>query len=220
MLTIVDYEMGNLRNVYMAFRRLGLESRVTSDPRELRAAEALVLPGVGAFGDAIDNIRRMGLEEPILQAIDEDRPFLGICVGLQLLFEVSEEMGEHRGLGVLPGRVRRFPRDLTVPHMGWNQIHQEKDVPLWRGLPDGSYAYFVHSYYVDPEAQTVIAARTDYGEDEAGEYLRPPIIYTSAVARGNLYAIQFHPEKSQNVGERILCNFAIQAGLLREEENT
>ncbi len=217
MLTIVDYGMGNLRNVYMAFRRLGIESHVTSDPRKVRDAEVLVLPGVGAFGDAIDTIRRMGLEEAIIEAIAEDRPFLGICVGLQLLFEVSEEMGQHRGLAVLPGRVRRFPRDLTVPHMGWNQIHQEKDVALWRDLPDGSYAYFVHSYYVDPEEEDVIAARTDYGEDEAGEYIRPPVIYTSAIARGNLYAIQFHPEKSQDVGERILRNFAIQAGLLEEE---
>ncbi|MEA3406694.1 MAG: imidazole glycerol phosphate synthase subunit HisH [Chloroflexota bacterium] len=216
MLTIIDYEMGNLRNVYMAFRRLGVEPRVTSDPREIREAEALVLPGVGAFGDAIDTIRRMGLEEAILEAIDEDRPFLGICVGLQLLFELSEEMGEHRGLGVLPGRVRRFPRDLTVPHMGWNQIHQAKDVPLWRGLPDGSYAYFVHSYYVDPEEKELIAARTDYGKDEAGKYVHPPIVYTSAIARDNLYAIQFHPEKSQNVGERILRNFSVQAGLLGE----
>lgn len=216
-LTIVDYEMGNLRNVYMAFRRLGLECRITSDPGKIRCAEALVLPGVGAFGDAIDNIRRMGLEEPILETIAEDRPFLGICVGLQLLFEVSEEMGEHRGLGVLPGRVRRFPKGLTVPHMGWNQIHQEKDVPLWCGLPDGCYAYFVHSYYVEPEEEALVAARTDYGEDEAGEYVRPPIVYTSAVVRGNLYAIQFHPEKSQDVGERILRNFAIQAGLFKEE---
>ncbi|MFP3896099.1 MAG: imidazole glycerol phosphate synthase subunit HisH [Anaerolineales bacterium] len=217
MLTIVDYEMGNLRNVYMAFRRLGVESRITSNPLEVRDAEVLVLPGVGAFGDAIDTIRHMGLEEAIIEAIGEDRPFLGICVGFQLLFEVSEEMGEHRGLGVLPGRVRRFPRDLTVPHMGWNQIHQAKDVPLWRDLPDGSYAYFVHSYYVDPEKEDVIAARTDYGQDEAGEYIRPPVIYTSAIARDNLYAIQFHPEKSQDVGERILRNFAIQAGLLKEE---
>jgi glutamine amidotransferase len=209
--------MGNLRNVYMAFRRLRVESRVTSDPKDVRDAEVLVLPGVGAFGDAIDTIRRMGLEEPILEAIDEDRPFLGICVGLQLLFEASEEMGEHRGLGVLAGRVRRFPRDLTVPHMGWNQIYQERDVPLWRGLPDGSYAYFVHSYYVDPEDEDVIAATTDYGEDEAGEYIRPPVIYTSAIARGNLYAIQFHPEKSQNVGERILRNFALHVGLLEDD---
>lgn len=217
MLTIIDYGMGNLRNVYMAFRRLRVESRVTSDPKDVRDAEVLVLPGVGAFGDAIDTIRRMGLEEPILEAIDEDRPFLGICVGLQLLFEASEEMGEHRGLGVLAGRVRRFPRDLTVPHMGWNQIYQERDVPLWRGLPDGSYAYFVHSYYVDPEDEDVIAATTDYGEDEAGEYIRPPVIYTSAIARGNLYAIQFHPEKSQNVGERILRNFALHVGLLEDD---
>jgi glutamine amidotransferase len=201
-LAIIDYGVGNLRSVDMAFRRLGVDARVTSEASVIRRAEAVVLPGVGAFGDAIGNLRALGLEEVVLRAIQDDVPFLGICVGLQLLFEVSEEMGEHRGLGVLPGRVRRFPSSLTVPHMGWNQIHQRKAAPLWRDVPDGSYAYFVHSYYADAEDPTVIAATTDYGSD-----------YVSAVARGNLFAIQFHPEKSQDVGERILANFLTVAGL-------
>jgi len=164
-LTIVDYGIGNLRSVYMAFRRLGLEARVTSDIAAIRRAEALVLPGVGAFGDSMARIRALRLEDTLVASIREGKPFLGICIGLQLLFEVSEEMGEHRGLGVLAGRVRRFPDSLTVPHMGWNQIHQRRDIPLWRGLPDDSYAYFVHSYYVEPEDPSVIAATTDYGFD-------------------------------------------------------
>jgi imidazole glycerol-phosphate synthase subunit HisH len=206
MLTIIDYGAGNLRNVYMAFRRLGVEARVTADVAEIRHAEVLVLPGVGAFGDCIASIRALGLEDTIVGAIRADVPFLGICVGLQLLFEVSEEMGEHRGLGILAGRVRRFPQGLTVPHMGWNQIRQVRSVPLWNGLPDESYAYFVHSYYVDPEDQTIVAGMTDYG-----------VSYTSAVATGNLAAIQFHPEKSQNVGERILRNFCAGAGLLEAQ---
>jgi glutamine amidotransferase len=202
MLAVVDYGVGNLHSVEMAFRRLGVAVRVTSAPEEVRRAEALVLPGVGAFGDAIANLRALRLEEDLLAAIRDGLPFLGICVGLQLLFEVSEEMGEHRGLGALAGRVRRFGPGLTVPHMGWNQVHQARPTPLWRGLPDHAYAYFVHSYYVDPADRTVVAATTDYGSD-----------YASAVARGNLYGIQFHPEKSQEVGERILRNFAALAGL-------
>lgn len=206
MLTIIDYGVGNLRNVYMAFRRLGLEAQVTSEPQKVRRAQALVLPGVGAFGDSINNLRALGLEEPIVAAIAAGIPFLGICVGLQLLFEVSEEMGEHRGLGILAGRVRRFPAGLVVPHMGWNQIHKVREVPLLRGVPDGSYVYFVHSYYVDPADPGVVAATTDYGID-----------YASVVARDNLVAIQFHPEKSQDVGERILRNFGVQAGLLEGE---
>lgn len=202
MLAVVDYGVGNLHSVEMAFRRLGVAVRVTSAPEEIRRAEALVLPGVGAFGDAIANLRALRLEEDLLAAIRDGLPFLGICVGLQLLFEVSEEMGEHRGLGALAGRVRRFGPGLTVPHMGWNQVHQARPTPLWRGLPDHAYAYFVHSYFVDPADRTVVAATTDYGID-----------YASAVARGNLYGIQFHPEKSQEVGERILRNFAALAGL-------
>ncbi len=202
MLTIIDYGAGNLHNVYMAFRRLGLEALVTAEAALIGRASALVLPGVGAFGDSVGKLRALGLEEPITSAIRDGLPFLGICVGLQLLFEVSEEMGEHRGLGILAGRVRRFPPGLSVPHMGWNQVHQAQPTPLWRGVPDGSYAYFVHSYYADPEDKAVVAATTDYGLD-----------YASAVAQGNLYAIQFHPEKSQDVGERILGNFVREAGL-------
>jgi len=201
-LTIVDYGAGNLRNVYMAFRRLGVEALVTAEAALIRRASALVLPGVGAFGESIAKLRALGLEEPLVAAIRDGVPFLGICVGLQLLFEVGEELGEHRGLGILAGRVRRFPPGLSVPHMGWNQLHQTRPIPLWQGIPDGSYVYFVHSYYADPQDRAVVAATTDYGLD-----------FTSAVAQGNLYAIQFHPEKSQDVGERILHNFAREAGL-------
>ena len=203
MLAIIDYGMGNLRSVYMAFKRLGVEAQVTSDPDALAQAQAVVLPGVGAFGDAMGSLRELGLVEPIRELIAADKPLIGICLGLQLLFESSTEMGDHQGLGVLPGRVRRFPADLTVPHMGWNQIHQVRPIPLWRGLPDHAYAYFVHSYYVEPDDADVIAATTDYGID-----------YASVVARGNLYGIQFHPEKSQAVGERILRNWLIACGLL------
>ena len=206
MLTIIDYGVGNLRSVYMAFKRLGVEAHVTADPAEVRAAPALVLPGVGAFGDAMENLQALHLEQSIVTAVKQGVPFLGICLGLQLLFEVSEEMGEHRGLGLLAGRVRRFPPDLTVPHMGWNQIHQATCAPLWRGVPDHSYVYFVHSYYAEAEERAVVAAWTDYGMD-----------YASAVAQGNLYAIQFHPEKSQGVGERILRNFCVEAGILGAE---
>jgi len=205
-LTIVDYGAGNLPSVYMAFRRLGLEAQITSEAKALRRASAIVLPGVGAFGDAIGSIRALGLEDAILSTINNGVPFLGICMGLQLLFEVSEEMGEHRGLGVLAGRVRRFPQGQRVPHMGWNQVHQVRAIRLWEGVLDHSYAYFVHSYYAAPEDESVVAARTDYGLD-----------YVSAVARGNVYAIQFHPEKSQDVGERILRNFALAAGLLEKQ---
>lgn len=203
MLTIVDYGVGNLRNVYMAFRRLGVEAVVTADAATIRKARAIILPGVGAFGDAIGSIRALGLESTLVDAARGGVPFLGICVGLQLLFEVSEEMGEHRGLAILEGRVRRFAPGLPVPHMGWNQIHQAQPVPLWRGIPNQSHAYFVHSYYVDPRDPYVVAGTTDYGGD-----------FTSAVARGNLYGIQFHPEKSQDVGRAILRNFLIEAGLM------
>ncbi len=206
MLAIIDYGMGNLRSVYMAFRRLGVEAEVTSDPGVLAQAQAVVLPGVGAFGDAMGNLRSLGLVQPIREIIADDTPLIGICLGLQLLFESSVEMGTHRGLGVLPGRVRRFPNSLTVPHMGWNQIHQARPIPLWRGLPDHAYAYFVHSYYVEPDDASVIAATTDYGID-----------YASVVARGNLYGIQFHPEKSQTVGERILRNWLIECALLPQD---
>ncbi len=201
-LTIVDYGAGNLRSVYMAFQRLGISARVSSEPRDLAAAKAIVLPGVGAFGDNIGRIRARGLEEPLVAAIRAEVPFLGICLGLQMLFETSDELGEHRGLGVLAGRVRRFPPGLHVPQMGWNQVRQVRPCALWRDLPDDSYVYLVHSYYVEPQEAEVVAGTTDYG-----------LTYASAVAQGNLYGIQFHPEKSQDVGARILHNFCRAAGL-------
>jgi len=197
MLTIVDYGVGNLRNVYMAFRRLGVEAEVTAEAGAIRGARAIVLPGVGAFGDAIASIRALGLEATLTDAAKGGTPFLGICVGLQLLFEVSEEMGEHRGLGVLEGRVRRFPPGLPVPHMGWNQIQQVRTVPLWRGIPNQSHAYFVHSYYVEAGDERDVRATTDYG-----------VTFASVVGRGNIFGIQPHPEKSQAAGLRLLKNFA------------
>jgi len=163
MLGIVDYGVGNLRNVYMAFRRIGVEAEVTSEAAGIRRASAIVLPGVGAFGDAIANIRALGLEATLVDAIRDGVPFMGICLGLQLLFEVSEEMGEHRGLGIFEGRVRRFPPGLAVPHMGWNQIRQVQAVPLWRGITNQSHAYFVHSYYVDTRDPSVVAGTTAPG---------------------------------------------------------
>jgi imidazole glycerol-phosphate synthase subunit HisH len=201
-IAIIDYGAGNLRNVFMAFRRLGVEAILTDDPREVAQAKALVLPGVGSFGETMANLRSRHLDEMIVGAIQDGLPFLGICIGMQVLFEVGEEMGEHQGLGIVPGRVRRFSADVTVPHMGWNQIHQAKASPLWDGVPDGSYAYFVHSYYCVTPDEELVAARTDYDEG-----------FVSAVARGSMAAIQFHPEKSQDVGERILANFARMAGL-------
>lgn len=202
MLTIIDYGVGNLRSVYMAFRRLGVEAVVSGNAADIARATAVVLPGVGAFGDSAENLRALHLEEPILAAIRDDLPFLGICVGLQLLFEVSEELGEHRGLGVIPGRVKRFDSSLVVPHMGWNQIHQRQPATIWQGLSDDSYAYFVHSYYGEPEDTSWVAGATDYG-----------VAFCSAVAKGNLFAIQFHPEKSQDTGEVILRNFLRLAGI-------
>jgi imidazole glycerol-phosphate synthase subunit HisH len=196
MLTIIDYGVGNLRSVYMAFHRLGFEAQIATTAGEIRQASALVLPGVGAFGDAMGNLNALGMVKDLCTALRRGVPFLGICLGLQLLFEVSEELGEHRGLGVLAGKVYRFPVGLKVPQMGWNQVKQVRPSPLWQGVADYSYAYFVHSYYVAPEESDLVIGSTEYGN-----------YYASAVARDNLYAIQFHPEKSQDVGESILRNF-------------
>ncbi len=197
MIAIVDYGMGNLRSVQKAFERVGYGAVVTNRPEDVGQAERVVLPGVGAFGDAMANLKRAGLIDPVVKSISEGRPFLGICVGLQLLFVESEEMGRHRGLDVLPGRVRRFPEGERVPQIGWNQIHIRRKLPLLEGIPDGSFFYFVHSYYVDPENPEDTIATTDYGID-----------YTSIAGRGTAFGIQFHPEKSQDLGLRILKNFA------------
>ena len=203
MITIIDYGMGNLRSVQKGFEKVGFAAKVTADPADLRDAEKLVLPGVGAFKDCMDNLREGGFIEPIRRHVESGRPFLGICLGLQLLFTESEEFGRHQGLGIIPGKVVRFPGDmhiageeLKVPHMGWNQIRLRQDAPVFRGVADGSAVYFVHSYYVIPDGPTVVAAVTDYG-----------IEFCSAIRRGNVMATQFHPEKSQQVGLRILKNF-------------
>jgi len=196
MIAIIDYGVGNLRSVQRAFEHVGAEVVVTADPETIGSASAVVLPGVGAFGQAMANLQRAGLADAIRQVIAQGRPFLGICLGLQLLFEQSDEMGEHRGLGVFGGQVKRFDVDLKVPQIGWNQIHIQRASPLLEGVANGSYAYFVHSYYVAPADPEIVLATTDYEMD-----------YASVVGQGNVFGIQFHPEKSQAVGLRILRNF-------------
>ncbi len=199
MITIVDYGMGNLRSVQKALERLGYQALITGDAGAIGNAERLILPGVGAFRDAIGEIRQQGLEKPILAHIESGRPFLGICLGLQLLFDVSFEDGTYEGLGVIPGQVVRFPTrpGLKVPHMGWNQLDIQQPNPLLAGIPSGAHFYFVHSFHVVPSDPSWIAARTEHGEP-----------FVSMVARDNLFATQFHPEKSQAAGLQLLDNFA------------
>ena len=199
MIAIIDYGMGNLRSVQKGFEKVGHKATITSDPAEVAAAGKVVLPGVGAFEDAMAELRRRGLIEPVLSAIESGKPFLGICLGLQLLFETGYEHGEHRGLGVLEGEVVRFelPAEYSVPHMGWNQLSIRRRAPILEGIDEGAYFYFVHSYYVVPRDPAVVAVETDYH--------RP---FCSMVWRDNLYATQFHPEKSQSDGLRLLNNFA------------
>jgi glutamine amidotransferase len=206
MIAIVDYGMGNLRSVHKGFERVGFQATVTQDPMKIKGALGLVLPGVGAFRMAMENLRSLRLVDPILTFIESGRPFLGICLGLQLLFRESEEFGYQEGLGVFRGRVVRFPfgdstarstrSGLKVPHMGWNAVQLKKRLPALDGIENGAHFYFVHSYYPIPEEPEIVATTTDYG----GEF-------TSSVGRGNLFACQFHPEKSQTLGLRILKNF-------------
>ncbi len=198
-IVIVDYGMANLRSVQKAFERVGAQAEITSDPDAIAKCDKLVLPGVGAFRDAIARLRETGLDKPIVEHIQKGQPFLGICLGLQLLFTRSTEDGDHAGLNVLAGEVVRFPSipGLKVPHMGWNQLRFRNDCPLFRGLPDGSAVYFVHSYYADPSDPNLTCAEADY-----------PTPFTAAVWRDNLFATQFHPEKSQAVGLTMLKNFA------------
>ena len=199
MLAIIDYQMGNLRSVQKGFEKVGHQAVITSDPNELARATKIVLPGVGAFGDAMAELRRRDLIEPIREAIAAGKPFLGICLGLQLLFDTGYEGGEHPGLGVLPGKVVRFdlPHDYKVPHMGWNQLQIQRPAPVLKGLAEKTYVYFVHSYYVVPNDASLVATETDYGGS-----------FCSMIWRDNLFATQFHPEKSQTDGLRILQNFA------------
>jgi len=199
MITIVDYQMGNLRSVQKAFEKTGHAAHISSDPQEIAGATKLVLPGVGACGDAVDEIRRRDLEGPIRDQIASGTPFLGICLGLQMLFDVSYEGGEHEGLGILPGKVVKFelPNGYKVPHMGWNQASFVHRPPIFQGIDEGTNFYFVHSYYVVPENDDVVAITADYGGP-----------FCAAVWKENLYATQFHPEKSQQAGLSVLANFA------------
>ncbi|GAB60951.1 MAG: imidazole glycerol phosphate synthase subunit HisH [Candidatus Jettenia sp.] len=204
MIMIVDYGMGNLRSVEKGFERFGFDVKVTDNFAEFKHADKLVVPGVGAFQDAMEGLKQRGLIEPIVDWIQSGKPFLGICLGLQLLFSLGYEDGEHKGLGVIPGKVIRFDfseneknAELKIPHMGWNQIKCKKEnIPILKDIPDNAYMYFVHSYYVCPEDENVVATETEYG-----------ICFTSMVWHKNIFATQFHPEKSQENGLTILKNF-------------
>jgi len=199
MIAIVDYQMGNLRSGQKGFEKVGHRAVITSDPAEVARADKVVLPGVGAFRDAIDELRRRELIEPIRAAIDAGRPFLGICLGLQLLMDVSYEGGTYQGLGVIPGEVVRFdvPREFKVPHMGWNEARILRQAPILEGIDEGTHFYFVHSYYVAPRDAEVVAIEVDYHRR-----------FCAMIWRDNVFATQFHPEKSQTHGLRILKNFA------------
>jgi imidazole glycerol-phosphate synthase subunit HisH len=196
--TIIDYGMGNLRSVQKAIERIGGSAQIESNAKKIAKADKLVLPGVGAFRDAIAALQRLSLVQTIRDHVEEDRPFLGICLGLQLMFDVSYEDGEHQGLGIIPGEVRRFdlPRQYKIPHMGWNRLQAVKPVGLLDGCPSEPWYYFVHSYHVVPTDSSWIAATTDYGID-----------FVSMVGKGNVNAAQFHPEKSQSAGMQLLTNF-------------
>lgn len=196
MIAVIDYGMGNLRSVQKALQRVGADARVTHSAEDILKADKIVLPGVGAMGAAMDKLDALGLIQPIHTAIDSGKPFLGICVGLQLLFENSEEGVGTTGLGILQGSVKKFT-DLKVPQMGWNELSiQNSQCQLLNGLAPNSEVYFCHSYYVDPTQGDVVATTTNYGRE-----------YVSSICRGNLYGVQFHPEKSQTVGLKILENF-------------
>ena len=204
MIAIIDYGMGNLRSVQKGFEKVGAEAVVTADPRLLQEAERIVLPGVGAFRDCMHNLEQAGFIEPLLKMIADGRPFLGICVGMQMLFTDSVEFGLYRGLNIIPGHVLRFPEDmrdgsemLKVPQMGWNQLSFKCRPPAFEGIPQNSNVYFVHSYYARPDDESVVATTTDYGFE-----------FCSSVWLDNIVATQFHPEKSQDLGLRILKNFA------------
>lgn len=194
---IIDYGVGNLRSVEKAFTAAGCAAVVSSDLSVLRQAERLVLPGVGAFGACMNALVERGFDVLVRDRVAAGTPLLGVCVGMQLLFEESEEFGATRGLGLLPGRVRRFSDDLVVPHVGWNQIRQRAPHPLFDAVADASFFYFVHSYYCEPRVDELVIGETEYG-----------ITYASVVAQGNLCGVQFHPEKSQAAGLRLLANFA------------
>ncbi|MGV3485721.1 MAG: imidazole glycerol phosphate synthase subunit HisH [Planctomycetaceae bacterium] len=205
MITIIDYQMGNLRSVQKACESVGVTAKISSDPDEIANSEKLILPGVGGFGDAISELRRRDLISPIRDFAASGRPFLGICLGLQLLFETGYENGTHRGIGLFEGDVVRFDWkslglescDLKIPHMGWNQVHKVSSPPILREIEDMAHFYFVHSYYVRPADPSLVALQCNYGTD-----------FCAMVWKDNVYATQFHPEKSQTNGMKLLAGFA------------
>jgi glutamine amidotransferase len=213
MIAIVDYQMGNLRSVQKAFEHKGFEARITDEPSTILSADGVVLPGVGAFGDCYRELDARKLIRPLLEWIGEDRPFLGICLGLQILLDSSEESKGIRGLKVIRGSVRRFSANgIKVPHMGWNQVRYPAGgsgsvvCPIFEGIPDNTYFYFVHSYYVVPDETAPVSGWTTYGAP-----------FASAIWRGNLFATQFHPEKSQEAGLKLIENFGNLAARARAQ---
>ncbi len=205
MITIIDYGAGNLRSVVNAIIKLGYQPEITNRPDDVLNSQAVILPGVGAAADTMESLNAFGLASPIRQFIAEGRPYLGVCIGLQILFTGTEEGGGHECLGIFPGRVRRLPTGLKIPHMGWNQVRQKISHPVFDGIQDGANFYFVHSYYVTLDDKSLVASETDYG-----------VSICSVIARGNLVATQFHPEKSGEVGLKFYDNFitlALAAGI-------
>lgn len=196
MIGIIDYGMGNLASVEKAFAAVGHVAQIVRTPQAITDSDKLILPGVGAFGSAMENLRHMELLGPLGVALAEGKPLLGICLGMQLLFRESEEHGPHEGLGVFDGRVRRLPAGVKVPHIGWNQVRIARESTLLEGIPDSSFFYFVQSYVVDPDDEDLVVGTTDYGET-----------FPSMVSRENVFGVQFHPEKSQQAGLRMLKNF-------------
>jgi glutamine amidotransferase len=200
MIAVIDYGAGNLRSVANAIAHLRYEAKITTSPADIEAAKAVILPGVGAAGETMKHLRSLGLVTPICRYISQDRPFFGVCIGMQVLYDSTEEGGEQPCLGVIAGRVRRLPPGLKTPHMGWNQVRQVDPHPIFTGVPDNANFYFVHSYYGVPEDPSLIAGETEYGA-----------VIPSVVARGNLVATQFHPEKSGETGLRMYDNFIKRA---------
>ena len=195
MIGIIDYGMGNLRSVQKAFEFLGYEAEIIDNRKDIKKADKIVLPGVGAFADAIETIRKKEFDKAIFEAVDEKKPFLGICLGMQMVFDVSYENGEYEGLGLIKGTVKRLPDTVKIPHIGWNNLDIKKREPLFKGVGESPYVYFVHSYYLETDAP-VVSATTFYGKE-----------IQVAVQKDNIYALQFHPEKSGDIGLKILDNF-------------
>jgi glutamine amidotransferase len=200
-IAVIDYGAGNIRNVVNAINKLGYHAEPTSNPEEVLSADTVILPGVGAAGDTVSSLKKLNLVESIRRIITEDRPFMGICIGLQVLFTETEEGKDQKCLDVFPGRVKKLPGGLKIPHMGWNQVKQKVDYPIFEGIPDNSNFYFVHSYYVEPGDKALVAGTTAYGVD-----------FCSIIAKSNVIGTQFHPEKSGDAGLKIYDNFLRNTG--------